>query len=197
MPKSEQWRIIADYPNYAVSSSGNVKRVVTNKYHPHQRVLRQAPDGYGYQIVTLYNPRQLTKKVHQLVMSAFVGPRPDGYEVNHKDGDKANNHLENLEYVTPAENKAHAVRNGLVAKGDRNAMRKYPERCFRIGQWVKDNPNHVRGESNPKAKLSESDVITIRSLCSEGGSTLAIARQYGVTPETIQSIKYRRTWKHI
>jgi hypothetical protein len=49
-------------------------------------------------------------------MEAFVGPRPDGHEVNHIDGDRENNHLANLEYVTHAENITHAYALGLIPR---------------------------------------------------------------------------------
>lgn len=69
----------------------------------------------GYALVHLQvDGQRQVKTVHELVMLAFVGPRPEGLQINHKDGDKRNNHLPNLEYVTCAENHRHAVRMGLL-----------------------------------------------------------------------------------
>jgi hypothetical protein len=52
-------------------------------------------------------------QVHRLVTVTFLGPAPDGYEVNHRDGHKRNNALDNLEYLTPEENRRHARQLGL------------------------------------------------------------------------------------
>ena len=53
--------------------------------------------------------------VHSLVALAFIGPRPEGMEVNHKDCDKQNNALNNLEYVTHGENQRHAAQMGRMS----------------------------------------------------------------------------------
>lgn len=53
--------------------------------------------------------------VHKLVAQEFIGKRPVGMEVNHKDGNKLNNHIDNLEYVTRKENVLHALKNGLCS----------------------------------------------------------------------------------
>lgn len=71
--------------------------------------------GAGYFYVNL--PHAIRSKrsraIHVLVAAAFLGPCPDGQEINHKDGNKQNNCVENLEYVTRSENLAHAWRMGL------------------------------------------------------------------------------------
>jgi len=196
MKTIEQWKIITAYPNYAVSNLGRVMRVVTNKYHPRQRILKTASDSDGYQVVTLYNPKPMTKKVHQLVMRAFVGPCPKNQEINHKNGIKVDNTRTNLEYVTPRQNKDHAIRHKLTAFGDRNAMRKYPGKN-KIGEYAKNHPERVQGINNPKAKLSENDVREIRRLSDTGIQTIIVARRFGVTTTTIRGIKNRSHWRHI
>lgn len=68
----------------------------------------------GYRAANL--SKEGTKKkisFHALVMEAFEGPRPEGYHINHKNGIKDDNRFENLEYCTPAENNAHAIKTGL------------------------------------------------------------------------------------
>jgi ribosomal protein S25 len=63
-------------------------------------------------------PFRKSPGIHQLVTAAFLGPCPEGKQVNHKNGNKRDNRVENLEYLTPDENKAHAKRTGLLL--DRN-----------------------------------------------------------------------------
>jgi hypothetical protein len=82
------------------------------------KVLKQSASG-GRVKGSRYNCVSLAKDnnpknayVHHLVAAAFLGPKPDGAEVNHKDCDKTNNALSNLEYVSRGENIAHALANG-------------------------------------------------------------------------------------
>jgi hypothetical protein len=77
--------------------------------------MRQATLPRGYRFVSLYDSgvgRQ--EYVHRLVAAAFIGPCPDGMQVNHKDLDKSNNHFNNLEYVTSQGNMAHAHAAGRL-----------------------------------------------------------------------------------
>lgn len=167
----EEWRTIPNFPNYAVSSLGRVMRVVTSKHHPNKRILKGTPDSYGYLMVTLYNPKpHSAQKIHTLVTNAFIGPCPDGLQRNHKDGNKTNNAVTNLEYITLLENIEHATVNGLRT-------------C-------------ITGASNPKAKLTDTDVREIRNLA-KTMPTIHIARKFDVTTATIRSIKFGRTWKHL
>ncbi len=69
-----------------------------------------SPDRQGYRMIRLIHR---TRKVHRLVAEAFIGPIASGLTVNHLDGNKANNDVENLEIVTRAENSQHAMRTGL------------------------------------------------------------------------------------
>ena len=124
----------------------------------------------GYLLVNLYRdgkPRNFL--VHRLVAMAFLGGIPRGMQVNHKDGDKKNNRLENLEVVTQEENRAHAMRTGLL----------------------------VRGEDNPGSRLTDEKVRAVRKLRDEGVRVQEIAYQFGVSEATIYNACRRRTWKHV
>ena len=79
------------------------------------RVLRPAPDASGHLRVALCpgDGRQHTKKVHRLVLEAFVGPCPDGMECCHANGDPADNRLANLRWDTPASNTQDRIRHGV------------------------------------------------------------------------------------
>jgi hypothetical protein len=105
----EQWKDIPGFENYMVSDQGRVwsKR--------NEIVLKFGVNDRGYYRVTMsVSNKRVTYSVHQLVMLAFVGECPEGHEVNHINGVKTDNRLENLEYVTRSENMLHAVNLQLV-----------------------------------------------------------------------------------
>lgn len=104
----ERWLPINDFPKYEVSDKGNVRNAQTGK------ILHHVKNPKGYHIVLLYkNGGQYTKKVHRLVCSAFYGEPGNGFEINHKNGDKSDNSLSNLEWCTGNENIQHAYNSGL------------------------------------------------------------------------------------
>jgi hypothetical protein len=111
--------------------------------------------------------------IHALVAEAFIGPRPEGMEINHIDAVKTNNRPGNLEYVTGEENLRHAHLNGLLTKNIRP------------------------GEANPFSKLTTSDVQQIRMLASARVPLRLIATMYDVALGTIKGIATRRSWKHV
>lgn len=103
----EVWLQIPDYPNYDVSSEGQVRNRITG------RVLKQA-NVKGYRRVVLCDEDgHHPKAVHRLVADTFYDGDHEGLEVNHIDGRKANNFLGNLEWCTSSENRRHAFRTGL------------------------------------------------------------------------------------
>jgi len=110
---------------YEVSNFGEIKRKKKSRGTHPGRILRQQ-SHYGYPIVTLnVNGRRVVKFVHIIMAQAFLGERKlgikmDDWQVNHMDGNKTNNHISNLEYVTHRENIAHAKSNGLYASGEKN-----------------------------------------------------------------------------
>lgn len=194
---TEIWKVIDGFENYAVSNFGFVKRIITNKHHPKERILKNAQDSDGYHVVTLYaQGKQKTKKVHRLVARAFLGECLQGYEVNHINGKKGDNFIDNLEYVTAQENKDHAVKHRLTALGERNAMRKYPEKVRRGSASSLYGRNHT-GSANGHSKLNESQVLEIRKEIENKEKLAVIARKYNVTPELIGMIKRRQVWNHI
>jgi len=115
MPEQEEWRPIAGYPDYQVSSHG---RISSTRYSSHlgrtPRIKRPAPNGLGYLKVFLTATPGVSDGyyVHKLVAQAFIGPRPEGYQVCHYDGDPSNNTVGNLRYATRSENERDKIRHG-------------------------------------------------------------------------------------
>jgi|SRR5579883_186103 hypothetical protein len=109
----ELWRDIPGFPDYYASTLGRIKS------RPGGRrkggILKPyAHPGTGYMQLNLYRDGvAYPRMIHFLVAITFLGPRPSRMEINHKNGDKHDNELDNLEYVTGIENRRHACRLGL------------------------------------------------------------------------------------
>lgn len=119
---NKEWRGVVGYEDcYMVSNKGNVKskdRYVFNgkvNYFKEGRKISIAKSDTGYGIVSLYkNGKAKMFKVHRLVAMSFIENIEEKRFVNHKDGDKLNNFIENLEWVTHSENISHAYNKGLI-----------------------------------------------------------------------------------
>ena len=113
----EQWKPL-NCGNYEVSSHGRVRRKTKGMGTEPGRLKKLSQNGMGY-LVTSITANQETRPhyVHQLVARAFLGECPSGKEINHKDGDKLNNMIDNLEYVSHRENMIHAGRMGVMDRG--------------------------------------------------------------------------------
>lgn len=112
-----EWRDVPGWEGiYEVSNDGRVRRLTEKK---------PTMLNTGYLYVGLYDkPRKEMKSVHRIVAETFI-PNPDGKtEVNHINGDKTDNRIENLEWVTPKENTNHAIANGLKIRGVGGAFEK-------------------------------------------------------------------------
>lgn len=111
---AEEWRPIVGWPGYLVSDQG---RVISMK-RKSPRVLHSFPDRRGgYPVVSLSTGGACRNaKVHVLVAAAFIGPRPEGMDIRHLDGDVTNNRPSNLRYGTRSENMRDALRHGTHAQ---------------------------------------------------------------------------------
>ena len=109
MMNAEIWKDVPDFNDYQVSTYGNVRVKSRYKNHSHagfksllkEHYVKQTDNGYGYLIVTMhYDGKRQNRYVHRLVAQAFI-ENPNGYNtINHKDFNKYNNHVENLEWCT-------------------------------------------------------------------------------------------------
>lgn len=165
----EEWRPVRGYEGfYAVSSCGHVKRIgpSTNRWGT-GRLLRPMVWPKGYLKVRLSGPSKKNTFVHKLVAEAFIGPRPAGRECNHKDANPANNHADNLEWVTPSGNAQHAIA---------------------LGRW----PSQA-GDDNARAKLTAEQVAEIASLRGIMRQ-VDIAARYGISQSRVSQIHCGQGW---
>lgn len=156
-----EWRPVPHASGYLVSSDGRVRGPRGRELKPH------AVKG-GYLRVTCRGRHRL---VHVVVAEAFLGPRPTGRQVNHIDGDKTNNGVSNLEYITPSEN----VRHSLDVLGVKRAS----------------------GERNSNARLTREMVAAMRADHASGMNAPAIARTYGIDPGHAWRIVTGRAWRNV
>lgn len=178
---NEVWKNIKGYENlYQVSNMGKVRsldRIVTDslgKKRSHKgRDLYLAKLSKGYIGVRFYiQTKMICKKVHRLVAQAFILNPEKKPQVNHIDGVKANNHVNNLEWCTCRENVIHAIKIGLI-KGN----------C---------------GEVNGQSKLQRNDVLKIRKLYKNNKkSQNELSRMFNISQPQIERIVNYKSWKHI
>ena len=159
----EQWKVVKGFENYLVSSLGNVK-TINGKL---KKVVYDSKNDYGY--VELWKNNKGKKfRIHRLVAEAFIPNTLGKEQVNHIDGDKKNNCVSNLEWVTPKENIRHAIENDLSSI-------KY-------------------GSKNLSSKLKEEDVKYIRENAGINKSVKELSEIYNVSTTTIYNIINYKKW---
>ena len=129
----------------------------------------------GYLQVCLTNKN--TYSIHRLVALTFIENKENKPEVNHKDGNKLNNNISNLEWNTTQENLEH-------------------KRINNLGKTLKAKLS-ATGMNNSQAKLDEEDVIFIRTNCETIIDIKKFSKELNVSIATIYDIKNRRSWTHI
>ena len=149
---------IPSQPGYFITEDGRIfkekKATIGKNGYPHTGFRRGDKNRY----------------IHDLVLETFVGPRPDGHQASHLNGDRADSRLENLTWETPKENNARKSGHGTEPVG----------------------------ENRYNAVVDPADVYYIRSLKNTGyGFFTALAKKLGYDVNTVRSIYYKQTWKHL
>lgn len=155
----ETWRSIDGYPDYEVSDRGRVRSV---KKEPH-RILKPQRHTGGYRIVTFWHGGVPTiHLVHKLVLTVFVGPRPDGTQACHGNGDRTDNRVENLRWDTPSANQADRIRHGTRYGRPGTRHRLTRRRAEEIRQRYAGNVSALARELNlPRTTVA--DIINRRT----------------------------------
>lgn len=164
---AEIWLDIIGYEGlYQVSSLGRVRS--GPRFGTKGGILKLKVDQKGYLSIKLSkNGIIKTFRVNRLVAVAFIINQKNKPQVNHKDGIKSNNEIDNLEWCTARENVYH--RDNILGK-------------------------HNRGEAQANSKLTKKSVLQIRQ---SNLKQKDLAELYSVTQTTISEIQLRKTWKHI
>lgn len=171
-----EWRQVEGAKHYQVSDDGRVRSIDRLKMTSNGQLRRYrgvelswTTNQHGHRKVPIRMDDGTTKLhyIHSLVALAFIGPRPEGAEVAHNDGDHTNNTPSNLRYATPKGNQRDKVYHGT----------------------------HLTKERHPGAKLDEAKVAYVRRAIGMGFTQKDIAEAVGVCRTTISAIATGRTWK--
>lgn len=158
---------VPDYPNYSASRCGKIFRISSTLEMRQYKLGRQ-----DYWLTrTCHNNVAKTPRVHILVASAWIS-NPDPLTrtfINHKDGNGFNNNVDNLEWVTPAENLRHAYQTGLMGRGDELY----------------------------NSELTDQDVHEICRHLIDGWRAKDLSDKYGVSVDIIRKIKTGSTYFHV
>ncbi len=169
-----EYRDVPGFPGYRVGDDGSVwscwQRGVGSHMTGRWRLMKANPvRGRTLQVELQRGGKPINKRVHTLILEAFVGPCPPGMEACHADDNQSNNRLTNLRWDTHKANCADRSRNGRTAKGSRHG----------------------------KAKHDEATIRRVKKLLAEGYRPTQIERITGVDWKYVCDVKRGRTWAHL
>lgn len=147
---------------YSVDEKGNVWSYKTNRF------IRPRMHTGGYHFITLHNRKQYDCFIHRLVVTKYLENTFNKRCINHINGIKTDNRVENLEWCTDSENQIHSRKTGLHME--------------------------QRGENSINKKLNNEKVFEIRA---SNLTVKELSKQFNVTETAIRSVKRRLSWSHI
>lgn len=170
---SERWAAIPGFGGvYEISDAGVIRRTVDSAGgHRAGKVLKAQINIHGYAYHCLRDPdgKRTPRTLHRLVLESFVGPRPQGFDASHLNGNQTDNRLENLTWEPRSAN--------ILRKREHGTM--------------------VRGEKHKCSKLTAAQVVDIRDKARLGLKAREMADEYGVSSTLIYKIASRQAWQHI
>lgn len=179
--EKEIWKPVLGYESYyEVSSLGRIRTIEreivlpSHRYLKKQKLLTQFKDGRGYLHVKLYNGKGKCKSItsHRIVALGFLDNPSNLPEINHIDGNKHNNNLNNLEWISRSDNIKHA--------------------------YLTRDPQTYKGSGNKNSKLKEEEVVKIREEYKKGKITYKdLSKKYNVGITLVGYIIKNQVWKHV
>lgn len=169
-----------DFPKYEIGNDGSVFSLDYNNSGQRKKMKQYLDDdGYPYVIFTV-GRRRFKRIIHRMIAILFVKNEYNKPQVNHKDGVRSNNKASNLEWVTAQENTIHGYRvNGRTASVKSRDLAR----------------DRFSGTKNPKAKLNEAELLSIRRLRSKGWLLKDIAERVGISIAQVGQIANNKFWK--
>jgi hypothetical protein len=181
---------------YEVSDHGRLRSRDRICLRPNHRSKKQRRKGkiiapatvsnYGHLRACLHWKSKKTRMyIHQLVLLAFLGPRPEGLEVRHINGDPTDNHLYNLAYGTRKENSADSVMHGTKKIG-----------ALKVSA-AKKGIATIWGDNHGRAKLTTEAVVRMRKDFADGMKSAEAGRKYGISQAHAHKIMTGKAWARV
>jgi hypothetical protein len=166
----EKWQKLDNFSRYLFSDMGRIKALMWKGSNIEKIMTPALSGGYYKTMLVRDDGKYVTRNIHKWIAECFLGPCPDGYEVNHINGIKTDNRIVNLEYTTRSGNIIHAYKLNLLSR--------------------------KVGEKNGMAKLTNEQVAEIREYVANCGKRYygrkELAKKYGVSECTIKEVVMHR-----
>jgi len=167
----EFWKKIEGFESYEISNYGRLRKILKFRKNRDYNAIMLKPsfdkDGYLRTVLTISKTEKYNKTIHRLVALSFIDNTENKPQINHKDGNKSNNLVENLEWCTAKENSIHAIKLGLSGQAP--------------------------GEMHHMSKLKLNDVLEIREN-KDNLSQRKMAVIYGISQTQISRILNNKRW---